>query len=420
MAGISCYILADTYFISKVAGAEGLSCINICLPLYYLIFSIGCMLSIGYATSFKIASAEGNEKYAAQHFADLIVWDILLSSPFAIIGLLAPEFLLGIFGGDASIIAIGRNYTKIFMAFAPLFMLNYAFGAFLRNDGDPTRAMVAVLLGSISNIILDYVLMFPLGLGLTGAAIATVCAPIVGISICLTHFFSAKNTIRFQLRRPDLGLLWRSCKLGVSAFVGELATAVTMTVMNLLILSQAGNIGLAAYGIIANLAMVYTATFNGIAEGAQPLISEAYGHRDINALNHLIKLGFTTVSILAIAFYLSCIIFDEQIIAVFNSVNDKTLANYARQGLHLYMLGFLFVGSNMFASIFFSSIDNPLPSAIISTSRGFVAIVSFSIALSYMFGMTGIWCSFPASEAFTLIIAIIYMFYALRRGLWNK
>ena len=164
------------------------------------------------------------------------------------------------------------------------FMWNYICNAFVRNDGNPSIAMAATLFSSLFNIVFDYVLMFPLGLSMEGAALATALSPLVGILICCIHFRSEKCTVKFKPMLPSLRKILFCCQFGVSSFVGEISSGVITVVFNMIILGLAGNTGVAAYGVVANTSLVAVALFNGIAQGSQPLVSEAYGrdiHKDV-------------------------------------------------------------------------------------------------------------------------------------------
>lgn len=190
----------------------------------------------------------------------------LLSIVFILVGLFAPDRLLKLMGADDTITALGTCYTRTFLMFTPFFMCNYIVSAYVRNDNDPSRAMIATLCGSLFNIVFDYIFMFPMKLGLLGAAMATAASPVCSILVCLTHFFGKNNTVVFKWHFPSLKMLWESCMLGTAAFIGEIASAVTTTVFNMLLLSITGNIGIAAYGVVANYAYIGTAIFNGIAQ----------------------------------------------------------------------------------------------------------------------------------------------------------
>ena len=278
MLGISVYILADTYFISVYSGADGLAVLNLILPVYGLIYAIGAMIGIGSATRYAIDRAQG--KSASFYFLSAVTWDILISIPLVLAGIFIPDKILQLLGADAGLTALGKQYLRIILAASPFFMSNYAFTAFARNDSAPAIAMLGSIAGSMFNIVFDYIFMFPAGLGLTGAALATAFCPLVTMSICGTHYLGKHNQVGFHFRAPSLLHLIACCQLGVSAFVGEISSAVIAIVFNFLLLGLAGNVGVAAYGVTANLSVVAMCLFNGLAQGTQPLISESYGKGD--------------------------------------------------------------------------------------------------------------------------------------------
>ena len=298
LIGTSCYILADTYFIAQAAGTDGVTLLNLCLPMYNLIFAFGSMIGLGAATRYAILQAQG-EARAQRFFSNAILCACLIAIPFMLAGAFCPGTLLQLMGGDGDIVALGLNYTRIFLLFTPFFMCNYIFSAFVRNDGDPSLAMVATLSGSLFNVVFDYIFIFPMGLGLPGAALATAISPVLSIAICSRHFFQKSNTLTFVRQAPSARLLVQSCQLGISGFVGELSSAVTTTVFNFLLLGLAGNVAVAAYGVVANFALVATAIFNGVAQGAQPLISQCYGKNEIAGAKKLLLLGCGTALALA-------------------------------------------------------------------------------------------------------------------------
>ena len=182
MVGMSVYILADTYFISVAVGTDGITALNLVLPVYNLIFAVGAMMGVGSAIRLVIERNQKNPD-ADGYFFHALLWAFIVSLLFMFVGIFLPDKLIALLGGDAKIIAVGKNYTRIFMSFAPLFMWNYICNAFVRNDGNPSIAMAATLFSSLFNIVFDYVLMFPLGLSMEGAALATALSPVVGILI---------------------------------------------------------------------------------------------------------------------------------------------------------------------------------------------------------------------------------------------
>lgn len=220
--------------------------------------------------------------------------------------------------------------------------------------------------------------MFPVGMGLAGAALATAISPAVSMAVCLLHYLSDKNTIRLVRKIPSLRKLTTACILGV-----------------------------AAYGIVANLALVGTALFNGLSQGLQPLASTIHGKWDLDGekriYRHSLQIG------IGIAFFLVAIVvlFADSLVAIFNHENSAVLASYAQQGLRLYFLGFLVASVNIVRAGFYSATGKGLLSSAISLSRGVVAIVVFAFVLSKMLGITGVWLAFPAAEIFTLALSQI-------------
>ena len=245
--------------------------------------------------------------------------------------------------------------------------------------------------------------------GLPGAALATAVSPVLSIAICSRHFFKKSSTVRLVRQLPSPKLLAQSCQLGVSGFVGEMSSGVTTTVFNLLLLRLAGNVAVAAYGVVANYALVATAIFNGVAQGAQPLVSRCYGKNDAAGARKLLLLGSGTALALAATLYAVLFGFTGPIVAVFNSENSALMAQYAFSGMRIYFLGYFFAGFNIVAAGYLGAVDRPAEASATSLSRGIVAIVACSLVLSALFGMNGVWAAFPASEAITACLTLFLL-----------
>lgn len=406
MLGISCYLLADTFFISLAAGANGMTALNLVLPVYGLIFALGAMIGIGSATRYSLQKAAGRED--ARHYFSNACWFALLCSVvFVLCGVCCPDKVLTLLGADREIQSVGEPYLRTVLFFAPFFMLNYTFTAFVRNDNAPNVAMAATLGSGFFNIVFDYVFMFPMKMGMVGAALATGISPMVSMGICLFHYLSRKNTIVFTWRRPSWKRLAASCILGVSAFVGELSSGITTLVFNFLLLSLSGNVAVAAYGVIANTALVATALLNGVSVGLQPVASSAHGQMDLGAEKKIYRYS------LGIGLGIACLVvagawlFTAPVVSIFNSQNSQELASLAEPGLRLYFLGFLLAAVNIIKSGFFSAVGQGFASSLIALSRGVVAIVVMAVILSRLLGVTGVWLAFPASEAATWLMSIL-------------
>ena len=374
MIGMSCYILADTFFISKAVGANGITALNLVLPLYNLIFAIGSMIGVGSAIRFAIAKNQGEKNN--RYFFNAMFFTTLFALIFMAIGVFIPDKLVAILGGSSEIVKVGTPYTKIFMCFTPLFMWNYICNAFVRNDGAPSIAMAATVISSLFNIVMDWVLMFPLKMGMAGAALATALSPVVGCAICCIHFFSKKNNISFKPCVPSFVKLFNCAKLG---------------------------------GVVANISLVAVSVFNGVAQGSQPLISKYYAKCENENVSKILKLGIITCLCLAGIIIVTVNIFAAPIANVFNSEHIAALTDYAVKGLRIYFIGFIFAGLNIFLSLAFSSMSKAAPAFIISIMRGFVVIIASVFLLSYLFKMTGVWLAFPVAEAITFIVSLSFL-----------
>ena len=408
LLGTSCYILADTYFIAQAAGTDGVTLLNLCLPIYNLIFAFGSMIGLGAATRYAILRAQGDAR-AQRYFSNAIFSVCILAVPFMLVGIFRPDGLLRLMGGDADIVALGMNYARIFLMFTPFFMCNYVVASFVRNDGDPSLAMVATLSGSLFNVVFDYIFIFPMGLGLPGAALATAISPILSIAVCSAHFIKKSNTITFVRKAPSVRLLAQSCQLGISGFVGELSSGVTTTVFNFLLLRLAGNVAVAAYGVVANFALVATAIFNGVAQGAQPLVSQCYGKNEMAGARKLLLLGCGTALGLAALLYGVVFGYTDALTALFNSENSALMAEFAHSGMRIYFVGYFFAGCNIVAAGYLGAVNRPAEASITSLCRGMVAIVVCSLVLSALFGMNGVWAAFLVSEAITLALTVFLL-----------
>lgn len=197
MIGLSCYILADTFFVAKVLGASGIAALNFSISVYSLLHGVGIMIAIGGATRYSILKSQSSDKKANIVFSTCMKLGVIIGFIFAIIGIFGSRTLASILGADVSTLPLTKTYLTTILCFAPIFIINNIMLAFVRNDNNPNLSMVAMLVGSFSNIILDYIFMFPLKMGMFGAAFATCLAPIISTGILLTHFLKKKNNFKY-------------------------------------------------------------------------------------------------------------------------------------------------------------------------------------------------------------------------------
>ena len=409
MVGLSCYILADTFFIAKGLGSNGLAALNIAIPAYSFMHGCGMMLGMGGATQYSIFRGQKMEKEGNRIFTNTVYLVGIFALIFVLLGLGFSGKITGLLGADGQIFGTTEIYLKTILLFAPAFMANDFLLCFVRNDGGPGLAMTAMLTGSFSNIILDYIFIFPMGMGMFGAAFATGLAPVISIGVLSRHWFARKNNFHFHPEKTDLRLTGTTFSLGIPSLISELASGIVIIVFNFLILGIRGNLGVAAYGVVTNISLVVTSMFTGIAQGMQPIASRSYGKGDAESTRQILRYAIVTLLGTAAVIYGMVFFFASPITAVFNSENDLQLQKIAEEGLKLYFLAAPFVGFNIVSAMFFTSTEQALPAQIISLLRGLVVIIPAAFIMSALLEMWGVWLSYPVTEGLVAVFALIVL-----------
>lgn len=334
--GVSCYILADTFFISKGLGTNGLAALNLAIPVYNFIHGTGLMLGMGGATKFSVCKSQGRTEDVNQIYTNTIYLTVLFSSIFMLLGLFFSNQLALLLGADADILQMTDTYLRWLLIFAPAFILNDVLLCFVRNDDGPALSMTAMLLGSFMNIILDYIFIFPLQMGIFGAIFATGLSPIISILIMLPHWLKRKNTFHLIKTKIKANITGTSLALGFPSLITQLSSGIVMITFNAIILELEGNTGIAAYGVIANISLVITAIYTGIAQGVQPLISQFYGKGRHRLIQTALRCAMSAMLVLSCTIYIILFILAQPITLVFNSENNLQLQQIAVEGLKLY------------------------------------------------------------------------------------
>ncbi|MGI6030870.1 MAG: MATE family efflux transporter [Eubacteriales bacterium] len=404
MLGLSCYILADTYFIANGLGSNGLTALNLAIPVYNCINGLGLMVGMGAATRYSILQARHDPAVTDAVFSRAVQMAMGLGILLLLTGLLWAEPLSLLLGADEVTKQGTTEYLRIILLFAPLFLMNNLVICFVRNDGEPQLAMAAMLAGSFSNVLLDYLFIFPWQMGMMGAALATGVAPFISLCILSSHWWRGRSHFGWRWKLVTLASVRDTASLGVSSLISELSAGLVIVLFNLLILRISGNIGVAAYGIVANLSLVATALFTGLAQGVQPLLSQAFGRGDSVQLQCVFRWAQYTA--LGGALLLCAVVMGLAwpLQQLFNSEGDPQLAAFAVEGLRLYFLAFPLVGWNIVGTVGFSSSEQPGRAFVISILRGFVCIVPAALGMALWGGMRGIWLSFPVAECVTALV----------------
>ena len=410
MIGYSCYILADTFFIARGIGADALAALNLVLPAYSLMNGTGLMIGMGAASRYTISSTKPEGTLHRTIFTQALYLAAFAAVIFSSGGIFLPDRIAAVLGANADTIGYATDYIRILLIFSPLFLGNNLLLSFVRNDGAPRLSMTGMIVGSLTNIVLDYVFIYPLGMGMTGAALATATAPVISMLIMSVHFIKKRNHFRPVRTRLSLVRWGDICTLGVSSLVTELSSGVVIIVFNYLILGLNGNTGVAAYGILANIALVLVSIYTGIGQGVQPIVSRYAGKDGEEQRRSLRRYALATSLSFALLSYLLIAVFAVPLAELFNREHDPILTDIASNGMRIYFVSLFFSGINIVAAAFLSSADCPKQAFAVSILRGFVLIIPVAWILSVLFGLTGIWMAVPVTEAIVCALALIFLF----------
>ena len=249
-------------------------------------------------------------------------------------------------------------------------------------------------------------------MGIFGAVLATGLAPVFSMLILSPFFFKKKNSFHLAKCTVSAKLSGSIFSGGVPSLITEISSGIVILVFNVIILHLKGNVGVAAYGIIANLSLVVISIYTGIAQGIQPIISKNYGAGNSANVQSILRYALITVVVVSGIVYASVFFGADRIANIFNSEQNALLQGIAVQGLKIYFIACVFAGCNIILSVYFTSTEYARPAHIISVLRGFVVVIPMAFFLSAIGGITGVWCAFPATEAIVSVTGLaLYLFF---------
>ena len=407
MIGFSCYILADVFFIARGIGADALAALNLTLPAYNLMNGIGLMIGMGGAARYSLSSTRPDSDTHRTAFTHALLLAALCALFFSFAGAFCSEEISAILGADHDTIGYASDYIRILLLFSPLFLGNNLLLCFVRNDGAPRLSMAGMLIGSLANIVLDYLFVYPMNMGMKGAALATVLGSSLTVVILCTHFFTKKNQLKFTLKGFHPSFLQKIIANGFTSFVIEAASGFTIFIFNLQLIRYLGNTGVSVYGIICNTALVVICLCKGIEQAAQPILSINHGAGLSSRILKVQSLSLKTSVIICTLPVLLGLFVPNLFTYIFLEPTSEILT-LAAPAIRIYFTGFLFLGINMVFICYFQSVAKSVQSLSLCLLRGCILVVAFVYILPVFFGSTGIWLAFPAAEFLTMIVGICF------------
>ncbi len=377
-------------------------------PLYSFFYFFGILCGIGGSVLFSTARGEGKEEKAnAYYTASLLTMSVSIALLWVVFALFH-EAIFAFFGADEVIMPKVMEYAQWLVRFLPFFILPAFLGAFLRNDGAPALSMAAVVVGGGVNILGDWLLVFPLGMGMEGAAIATVLGSVVQTAIMCGHFFQKKCGLK--LMRPyALGRAVRKIlAIGLGAGILDLGSVFIGLLMNNQIMRYGGPATLAVYGVVSTISALFQAVFGGVGQTIQPLVSANRGAEKWERIRAFWRMGLTTSLLLGVAFTCLGEVFPVPIARLFINADPETLA-IVPGVFRPYFLLFPFLGVTVLATYYLQSLQRGKMSILIALLRSFLISGTSMLILPLLLDITGVWLALPLSECLVAIVALCYI-----------
>lgn len=412
MLGTALYVLGDTMVVGRGLGRDGLAALNLSIPMINIMTGLGLLLGIGGSSLISISRGERREHEARRYFSSALILTGIVAIAFFTLTQVAFEPLLALLVGSSDQAAGARDYLGVILRFSPCFILFASLNVMVRNDGGPRRSMLAMLVSSAFNVILDFILIFPFQLGLRGGALATGLAQLVGLGILLTHF-ACPQTLRPARPARLAGRFRRIATTGFPSLLIEWSQGLAIFAFNVVILRLRGDLGVSSYGIVANLSLIFTAVLIGVSHGIQPLISYTFGARAFGLKRFYAKYARTFALVSGIAFAVVGQLFPRQLASIFVR-HDPALIELTSGAIRLYFLGFLLMGVNLVNTIVLQSRSRVRAAFRISMLRGLLFVLLGLWLWPKLWGSNGVWLTIPLAELLTLVVSLVRGDHVLR------
>lgn len=413
MVFTSIYGVVDGLFVSNFAGKEAFTAVNLIFPFIMILGAVGFMIGTGGTAIVAKTMGEGEKKLANKYFSFLVYATIAFGTAIAVIGILLLRPMAQLLGAEGIMVNYCVTYGIIILCALPFFMLQNIFQSFFVSAEKPQLGLAVTVIAGLTNIVLDYVLVGVFPFGLVGAAFATAISQTVGGLIPFLYFaFPNKSALKLTKTTIYPKVLLKTCSNGMSELLGNISMSVVSMLYNFRLIEVAGNDGVAAFGVIMYLQFIFVSIFIGYAIGSSPIISYNYGAGNERELKGVFKKSLYLMMATGVLMTIASLVLSEPLSKVFVGY-DKDLYTMTARGFKLFSVAFFTCGVNIFASSFFTALNNGVVSAILSIMRTVVFQVVFVMLLPALWGLDGIWLSNPMTELASVVASVVF-FIALK------
>ncbi len=406
MVFVSMYSIVDGIVVSNFVGSLGLSAINIVYPVLNVCMALAFMLAAGSNAIMGKKMGEGKVHEANSFMSLTVIVNVAAIIVFTAIFLMWDEKIYMMLGSDEELLPYCMEYGRIIVLGGPVWVMQVLFQSYLVTADKPHMGLWLSVAAGVTNIVLDVIFVGAFRMGMAGAAMASVAGMMIGGLVPLTVFFNKKSLIHFEKPVWEGREFLKALGNGSSEMVSNLASAVTTTLFNLQMMALIGEKGVAAISAILYLQFIFLAVFFGFVSGISPVVSYNYGAGNKTNIHRTFKISMKIVIIFSLSMFALAEVFTGGLVLVFAS-KDAVLSELMISGFRIIAVSILFSGLNIFASGFFTALNNGRVSALISILRTFVLEAGALILLPEFMGIDGVWWSLPAAEILSAVIAIV-------------
>ena len=402
----SIYAIVDMAMVGQYQGPDGTAALAVVAPIWNLIYSLGLLTGIGGSVLFS--TLKGQQQKGGNSENEYFTASLTGTAAFALISWLLILFLdaplLRLFGADEALLPLAQEYLLPIKFVIPFFVFNQMLAAFLRNDRNPGLATAAVLSGGILNIIGDYLFVFPLGMGIMGAGLATALGAALTFIVLLSHFFTSRNSLRIVKVSAFPQKLNRILVMGFSTFFIDVAMGILTMFFNRQIMKYSGSAALSVYGIIVNVSTVVQCCAYSVGQAAQPIISTNYGAGNGNRIKQTLRYALYTTVFFGVFWTALSFACPNLYIRIFMEPTAEILA-MAPAIIRCYGSSFLLLPLNIFSTYYFQAILKPKAAFVVSVSRGLVISGILILLLPVTAGADMLWFAMPITELLVMLYA---------------
>lgn len=415
MVFTSIYSVVDGFFVSNYTGKTAFAAVNFIMPVLIIFAAAGFMFSAGGSALVGKILGENDKEKANFLFSFFIYVTAVTGVVLALFGVCILRPLARLLGGEGQMLEDAVLYGRIILIALPMFMLQIAFQTFFITAEKPHLGLLSTLISGCTNMLLDWLFVGVFSWGLVGAGLATALSQTLGGVLPLFYFFSKNpSLLRLGKAKFDGKALVKACTNGSSEMMANVAMAILGMLYNIQLLKYAGENGVAAYGVLMYVGMIFNAIYIGYATGSAPIVSYHFGAKNQAELKNLLRRSIVVIGLFSLAMFLSSELLGVPFSKLFVGY-DKELLSITKRAFIIFSVSYLFMGYAIYFSAFFTALNDGLTSALISFLRTLVFQLIAVLLLPIILGVEGIWWSVVVAELAAAIFSFIFLLIKRKR-----